>query len=61
MEKRERRIRTVEASREAEYTTKMAEVELKQKLLKEETKHAAELEVSIAYIGVYSLYLVDTS
>ena len=61
VEKRERRIRTVEASREAEYTTKMAEVELKQKLLKEETKHAAELEVSIAYIGVYSLYLVDTS
>ncbi len=46
VEKRERRIRTVEASREAEYTTKMAEVELKQKLLKEETKHAAELEVS---------------
>mmetsp|Transcript_29530 Transcript_29530/g.85980 ORF Transcript_29530/g.85980 Transcript_29530/m.85980 type:complete len:597 (-) Transcript_29530:2500-4290(-) len=44
VEKRERRIRTVEASREAEYTTKMAEVELKQKLLKEETKHAAELE-----------------
>lgn len=46
VEKRERRIRTVEASREAEYTSKMAEVELKQKLLKEETKHAAELEVS---------------
>ena len=44
VEKRERRIRTVEASREAEFTTKMAEVELKQKLLKEETKHAAEIE-----------------
>ena len=44
VEKRERRIRTVEASREAEYTTKMAEVELKQKLLKEESKHAAEIE-----------------
>ena len=44
VEKRERRIRTVEASREAEYVTKMAEVELKQKLLKEEFKHAAEIE-----------------
>ena len=44
VEKRERRIRTVEASREAEYTTKMAEVELKQKLLKEESKHATEIE-----------------
>ena len=44
VEKRERRIRTVEASREAEYMTKMAEVELKQKLLKEESKHAAEIE-----------------
>ena len=52
VEKRERRIRTVEASREAEYTTKMAEVELKQKLLKEETKHTAELEVSSAYMYV---------
>lgn len=46
VEKRERRIRTVEASREAEYTTKMAEVELKQRLLKEESKHAAEIEVA---------------
>lgn len=44
VEKRERRIRTVEASREAEYTTKMAEIELKQKFLKEESKHAAEIE-----------------
>ena len=44
VEKRERRIRTVEASREAEYVTKLAEVELKQKLLKEESKHAAEIE-----------------
>ena len=52
VEKRERRIRTVEASREAEYTTKMAEVELKQKLLKEETKHTAELEVSSAYMYI---------
>lgn len=46
VEKRERRIRTLEASREAEYTTKMAEVQLKERLVKEEIKHAVELEVS---------------
>ena len=60
VEKRERRIRTVEASREAEYTTKMAEVELKQKLLKEETKHAAELEVSSAHIYQYFPFYLAT-
>ena len=44
VEKRERRIRTVEASREADYTTKMGQIELKERLVKEETRHAAELE-----------------
>lgn len=46
VEKRERRVRTLEASREAEHTTKMAEVQLKERLVKEEITHAVELEVS---------------
>jgi len=49
VEKRERRVRTLEASREAEHTTKMAEVQLKERLVKEEITHAVELEVSSSF------------
>ena len=49
VDKRERRVRTLEASREVEYTTKMAEAQLKERIVTEEIAHAVAIEVSLTF------------